>query len=368
MNEPHHTGTGPPPGAHCLVALGWTPALADAFIESAPDGRIAGRVARIERTALVVLSAAGELHARIGAALLAVSRADPLAAPTTGDWVVLTPDGSGGWAATRVLPRTSVLVRASVSPGASVGQVLAANVDVALVVEPLWPGPNLGRIERLMTLAWDGGASPTVVLTKADLVADLPERIATVTSGIPGVEVLAVSTLTGAGLDRLRALATPSRTLVLLGPSGAGKSTLVNALSDDASLATAEVRVDGAGRHTTVHRELRPVRGGGVIIDTPGLRSVGLVDSDAGLDRAFEDIAELARHCRFRDCGHESEPGCAVRAAVAAGTLSRRRLENWRRLRREAAWMARRQDARLAAAEKARVRQIHRELRSGRHR
>jgi ribosome biogenesis GTPase len=240
-------------------------------------------------------------------------------------------------------------------------------VDVALVVEPLWPEPSPERIERLITLAWDGGVTPTVVLTKADLVTDVEADVAAVSAAVPGVEVVAVGLHDSAGLDRVRTLAAPGRTLVLLGRSGAGKSTLLNALAGEPAAATADVRRDGKGRHTTVSRELRVLPGGGLVIDTPGLRSVGLT-GEQGLDRTFQDIADLARGCRFRDCRHDGEPGCAVRAAVQRGELSLRRLESWRRLDREAAWMARRHDARLAAEESARVRRIHRDLRRGQRR
>lgn len=249
-----------------------------------------------------------------------------------------------------VLPRRTALVRRTAGKDAS-GQVLAANLDAAAVVEPVHPEPDVGRIERLLSLAHESGARPLVVLTKADLAAD-PEAVARQLAGVaPGVPVLAVSAERGTGLDPLRAEVAPGRTLGLLGPSGAGKSSLVNALAGAALMPTQAIRrVDGKGRHTTTWRALLPVPGGGAVLDTPGVRAVGLLDGSAGLDRAFADIAELATGCRYADCGHDGEPACAVREALESGELPARRWESWRRLQREVAYESRRRETRLAAA------------------
>ncbi len=256
-----------------------------------------------------------------------------------------------------VQPRTSLLMRAS-ADRTSAEQGLAANVDVVLVAEPLDPAPSLGRIERLLVLAWSSGARPLVVLTKADLVDDTAETLADVQAAAPGVEVLVVSADRGDGLDVLRARLGPGQTFVLLGPSGAGKSTLVNALAGTPLLAIGDVRGDGRGRHTTTHRELVELPDGSALIDTPGLRAVGVVGDADSVDEAFAEIARLAEGCRFRDCAHASEPGCAVLAALDNGTLPARRLESWQKLQREVAYQARRGDARLAAQERSRWKAI----------
>jgi ribosome biogenesis GTPase / thiamine phosphate phosphatase len=180
---------------------------------------------------------------------------------------------------------------------------------------------------------------------------------------VPGVDVVALSSMTGAGIDALERLLQPGRTAVLLGPSGAGKSTLVNRLLGAERLRTAEVREDGKGRHTTTHRELVRLPGGALLIDTPGMRELQLWDADTGLGAAFADIYALSDECRFRDCRHETEPGCAVRAAVAEGRLPADRLEHWRQLERELAWLARRQDQLAAAADRARTKSVQRLLR-----
>jgi ribosome biogenesis GTPase len=272
--------------------------------------------------------------------------------PTVGDLVELDGDALG-----RVLPRRSTLVRDSAGR-TSQTQVLAANVDVVLVVEHLDPEPDLGRIERLLTLAWGSGATPVVVLTKADLVADPSSVAAEVAAVALGVDVHAVSVRRDEGLDGLRALLAPGVTFVMVGPSGAGKSTLANALAGRDVAATGERRQDGRGRHTTTHRELIHLDGGALLIDTPGVRSVGLVADDEALDQAFADIAELAEGCRFADCSHDREPGCAVLAALESGSLPERRYASWRKLEREARFQAIRADRGLAAAEKARWKQV----------
>jgi ribosome biogenesis GTPase len=329
-----------------------------ASIEPAPRaGAAAWLVTRADRGAVLVVPAddpsAEPVRVRVGRDGL-VDSDEGRVPPAVGDLVALDETGDE---AVRLGPRRSALVRDSADRSASV-QVLAANVDVVLVVEHLDPDPDLGRIERLLTLAWRSGAQPVVVLTKADLVPDVAGMAADVAAVAPGAPVHAVSVPTGLGVAEVAALATPGRVLVVVGPSGAGKSTLVNALVGGEVMTTGGLRADGRGRHTTTHRELVVLPGGALLVDTPGLRSIGLVADPEALDATFSDIAELAEGCRFRDCRHESEPGCAVLAAIDDGTLPERRLASWRRLAREAAFQARRTDARLAAAERARWRQI----------
>ncbi|QTE29667.1 ribosome small subunit-dependent GTPase A [Pengzhenrongella sicca] len=277
-------------------------------------------------------------------------------APTVGDVAVSRPRADGVPHLAELLPRRTELVRDSAG-STSRTQALAANVDVVLVAEHLDPEPDLGRIERLLTLAWRCGARPVVVLTKADLVPRASIVAAEVTAAAPGADVHVVSATADTGLEPLRALLRPGVTLVVVGPSGAGKSTLVNALAGAEVMSVGDRRADGRGRHTTTHRELIALDCGAFLIDTPGLRAVGVVADAAAVEATFPDVAELALACRFADCAHESEPGCAVRAALESGELPERRFDSWRRLAREAAWQARRSDARLAALEKARWKQ-----------
>jgi ribosome biogenesis GTPase / thiamine phosphate phosphatase len=227
--------------------------------------------------------------------------------------------------------------------------VLAANLDVVAVVVALLPEPAITRVERLVTLAWASGATPLVLLTKSDLVGDAPQVAADVAAAAPGVPVLTCSTRTGEGLHALTEAVDGRRSVGLLGSSGAGKSSLVNALAGTEVVASREIRADGRGRHTTVRRELVPLPGGGVLVDTPGLRGIGLVEAEDGLAATFADVEELTASCRFRDCSHSAEPGCAVLEAAEDGRLPVRRLESWRRLQREMSWMATRSDARLRA-------------------
>ncbi|MBL7502546.1 ribosome small subunit-dependent GTPase A [Frankia sp. CNm7] len=289
--------------------------------------------------------------------------------PSTGDWVALRP-AAGGTAATiaHVLPRRSALVRAAAS-GRSDPQVLAANVDLVAIVVAADVPPDLGRVERLLALGWESGGTPLIVLTKADAPGHDPAgapspRTATrhdeIAAVAPGVDVLVTSAVTGAGLDAL-AGTLAGATAVLVGASGAGKSTLANALLGADLLAVGAVRhTDGKGRHTTVSRELVALPTGGVLIDTPGLRAVGLWDAEDGLGHVFAEIDALADDCRFADCGHVSEPGCAVLAAVDAGHLPARRLDSYHKLLREQEWMAARSDARLRAERERRWKEISR--------
>ncbi|WP_424887206.1 ribosome small subunit-dependent GTPase A [Streptomyces sp. XH2] len=338
-----------------LPALGWD----DGFAASLKPGRIPARVTRVDRGTCDVLTADGERRAAHSAALKRAAATDPVALPCVGDWVAIDGDSPIRFQIQEVLPRRSSIVRAGVAPGVAQGQVLAANVDVVYIAEPAVPRVDLGRIERFLALAWESGARPVVLITKADLA---PVDLTEVEAAAPGATVRAVSSLTGEGLEEVRLRG--GRTAVLLGKSGAGKSTLVNALAGADRMATREIRAaDGRGRHTTVHRELLILPDGGLIIDTPGLRSIGLYDAEEGLSQAFSDIEELAGRCRFHDCAHEAEPGCAVLAAAEEGELSERRLASWRKLQREAVWTASRTDARLRAEKNRAWKIIHRSMR-----
>ena len=314
-------------------------------------------MARVDKGLSHVLTEDGPVRATWSGGVLAAIAADSQATPCTGDWVALRHWPDDRITVEAVAPRSTAIVRAEVG-GTSKGQVLAANVDVIAIVVGLHPEPNISRIERFLALAWESGARPVVVLTKADLVVDADSVAEDVATAAPGADVLVCSATTGEGLESVRALLDNNATLALLGVSGAGKSSLVNALAGVELLDVQAIREDGKGRHTSVRRELIQLPGGGIVIDTPGLRGVGLQESGEGLAAAFPDIAALVEQCRFNDCAHVTEPGCAVQAALDDGSLPVRRYESWTKLQREAAFMARRTDLRLRSeAKKAWARQ-----------
>jgi ribosome biogenesis GTPase len=314
-----------------LVRIGQDERIA-ALAGKLADGLVPGRVIRADRGFAFVLTSDGVVVARPATRL--VKAADDGGLPVVGDWVAIGGDASEPLVES-VFERATAIVRRD--PGKATRlQVLAANVDVVLITHPLGDRPNLARLERELALVWDSGARPAIVLTKADTYEEAQEAAEEVRTIAPGVPVHVTSAVTGAGIEELRDYLEGGATMVLIGPSGSGKSTIVNALAGEDLQLTREVRVaDGRGRHTTVSRELLALPCGGLVIDTPGLRAVGMWDSGGGLDQAFSDVAELALGCRFRDCTHTGEPGCAVEAAVAAGELPERRLESYRELQAE---------------------------------
>lgn len=309
-----------------LLPYGWTDRwaalLADVADRSTSSHPLQpGRVIRHDGVAITVAMPDGVRQLTLSRKL------DPH--PAVGDWVAVDSD-----IPVAVLPRTSLLTRRSVRTEAP--QHLAANVDVVLVVCGLDRPIRAGRIDRVATLAWEAGAVPAVVLTKADLVADADAIAAAVTDAHPGLDVVTTSVAEGRGIDDLHALV-EDRTVVFVGESGAGKSSLTNSLIGAPVMATGDVRAgDAKGRHTTTTREAHPLPGGGVLIDTPGLRSVGLWADQDAVAATFPDVDELAERCRFNDCGHGNEPGCAVQAALADGTLAPERFAGWQELEREA--------------------------------
>jgi ribosome biogenesis GTPase / thiamine phosphate phosphatase len=317
----------------------------------------------VDRGLCTVLTEAGAVRASWGSGLLDEVASDDAATPCTGDWALVRDWPDGPSTVEAVLPRRTAIIRAEAA-GTSHGQVLAANVDFVGAVVALHPEPNLNRLERLITLAWESGAQPVVILTKADLVTDADLLAEDVAKVAPGVTVICCSTVTGAGIERLRDTLAGRATLGLLGVSGHGKSSLTNALVGAPVLSVRSIRDDGKGRHTSVRREMLLLPSGGTVIDTPGLRGVGLQESEAGMAATFPDVVELAARCRFTDCAHQGEPGCAVQDAVATGALPVRRLDSWRRLQREAAWMAARSDARLRAEQNKKWRRISKENRT----
>jgi ribosome biogenesis GTPase len=329
-----------------LSALGWSPDR----VAQLPEGTRPGRVARIDRGRLTVLTAEGELRAHLGAGVHE-------AAPAVGDWVALR-----GELAVAVLPRRTAFSRV-MAGRTSAEQVVAANLDTVLVVDALAEAPRLRRVERYLAVAWASGATPAVVLTKADLCRDVPAAIRAVQADAVGVDVLAVSSVTGDGVAAVQELVGPGRTAAMVGPSGVGKSSLANALAGEPVAVTREIREDGRGRHTTTARELHLLPGGGLLVDTPGMRELGLVDEE-GIDTTYADVTGLAAGCRFRDCAHRTEPGCAVAAAIDEGRLDPARYNAWRKLEAEARRQELRADARARAAEHARVKALHRAMRA----
>ena len=349
-----------------LNALGWTAELAHAFAPHAAECLIPARVAAQHRGRLVLYTEDGDVDAEPSGRLRHTSTASDY--PAVGDWVAVRTETGGGQALIEaVLPRKSVFVRSDADltrlNTVAGAVVLAANLDLVLVVTAAFQDLNIRRLERYLAAAWDSGAQPVVILTKTDLVEDAPELVRLIEAAAPRTPVLAVSNLTGEGLEQVRALILPGQTVALLGSSGVGKSSLVNGLLGRARQAVSDVRADGRGRHTTTHRELILLEDGGLVLDTPGMRLFSPAD-DAGLEAAFADIETLARACRFTDCTHRKEPGCAVQAAVQAGVLEPDRLSGWEKLRRELSFIERKDDKGAQSEQSKRWRGIHKAARS----
>jgi ribosome biogenesis GTPase / thiamine phosphate phosphatase len=321
-----------------LGRLGLNDEVVRSFEVHAP-GLELGRVVIQHRGLWEVVTAGGDVHAEITGRLR--HEAEPGELPVVGDWVALR-DGL----IDAVLPRTSKFSRKT--PWTEVTeQVLVANVDIAFLVMGLDERDfNVRRLERYLTTAWEGGATPVIVLNKSDLAVDLDAQLGETESVAFGVPVHAVSAETGEGILELRRHFAGNRTVALLGSSGVGKSSIINLLLGEERFRTGDLRADGRGRHTTTHRELVAVPGGGVIVDTPGLRELQLWETDEGLDQAFVDVAELILQCRFSDCRHRTEPGCAVKAALADGSLSAERWESYQKLQRELERLERKLDPR----------------------
>jgi ribosome biogenesis GTPase len=336
-----------------LTTLGWDDGWSAAFEEHRAKGLFPGRVAVQHRGAYDVLTAEGETRARLPGR--ARHEAETLAElPVVGDWVALEQEAGGDPAIRAVLPRRTKFSRlAAHDPGADVTneQVVAANVDVVFIVASL-ADVHPRQLERYLTLAWESGARPVILLTKADLDPDPEATAKAVLPDLGDVPVHPVSPRTGFGLDGVRSYLAPGVTTALLGPSGVGKSTLVNTLAGEELLTTGAVRDDGSGRHTTTRRELIVLPEGGIVVDNPGMRELQLWLAADGLDETFEDIVELEAKCKFSDCRHEGEPGCAVQAALADGTLDPERWRSYRELQRELADL----EERLERRERSRAR------------
>lgn len=343
-----------------LVVLGYNDRFRALFAPLAEKGFVPGRVSRVDRGLPLVLTEHGAMRAE-PAAHLRETGDGPMA---VGDWVALAlPEGHDTAIVEAILPRSSAFVRKD--PGEqALGQVIAANIDIILVFQPLAAGgPNLSRLERELVLAWESGAVPAVVLTKADLSPDADAARDEVAAVALGVDIYVTSAVTGEGVDELHDHIEPGKTVAFFGASGVGKSTLLNSLMGDEVQATAEVReYDGKGRHTTIAREMFFLPDGGILIDTPGMRALALWEAEEGMAAAFPDIEELAAGCRFADCTHTREPGCAVKAAAEAGELAERRLESYLRLTEELQRIAERQDARARVEKKKADKTLSREI------
>jgi ribosome biogenesis GTPase len=349
MSEPIVVATEP---EDVLVAFGWTAALALGHAAHLGSGREPARVVAEDRGSYQVVGADGERRASVSGRLRHAAGADSGAFPAVGDWVAIGTTAGGDTVVHAVLPRRSALIRQA-SGKRTQAQVVGANLDIVFVVASLNADLNVRRLERYVAAAWESGAEPVILLSKADLGGDVDDVLLAVGRVAAGANVVVVSSFDGRGVDEVRAQIGPGRTAAFVGSSGVGKSTLLNRLAGEERALVREIRADDArGRHTTTRRQLHLLPEGGLVLDTPGMREFALWDSD-GLEQTFTDIDDIVERCRFGNCSHNGEPGCAVAAALADGSLEPGRLESWRKLLRESAHHERRVDV-LARAEERR--------------
>ncbi len=348
-----------------LIHLGWpaSPTLTAAFEPFAAEGFALGRIVLESRGGYRVSTATGDYDAQVTGQF----RHQTVAAqdvPAVGDWAVLQlPCGEGIALIHHLLPRHSQFVR-KVAGGKSEGQVVAANVHTLLLVMGLDDDFSPRRIERYLVMAWESGANPVILLNKADLCPDLDGAVTTIAAVALGVPIYGISGIDGTGLDQLRPYLSPGQTIALVGSSGVGKSTLANYLLGDAQQATQAVRQDDSkGRHTTTQRQLFCLPSGALLIDTPGMRELQLWSVTSGLTSTFEDIDALAEGCKFRNCQHQQEPGCAIQGAIAHGGLDPARFHSYQKLQREQRWVAQRQDRQAQVNPKRRWKAITKTMR-----
>lgn len=348
-----------------IEQYGWTDHFADVFKDKyEPSGFIAGRLILQQRGSYTVVTDEGQVTARPTGRLL--HEADDIGQPCVGDWVALLMDEQAGIGTVQaILPRKSALVRRAIEDASRATQIIAANVDVAFIVTSLNADMNPRRVQRYLAAVRQSGARPVVVLTKADLVEDAEDKIAEIKALDSGIAVVAVSARNGAGLDDFLSHVRAGETCVLIGSSGVGKSTLINTLLSEDRMVTREVReTDDQGRHTTSHRELIVLPSGGMLIDTPGIREVGLLDNEEGVAEVFDDVEELMTQCKFSNCSHTREPGCAVQGAIKSGDLSEERWTHFVQLRLEMAEAKDKIDRVARDAEKRRLAQSQKTYRA----
>jgi ribosome biogenesis GTPase len=356
-----------------LTDLGWSPYFQIHFQQEEPEGCVPARVSEESKGFYRVLAEEGEFLAQL-AGRIRYRTEDRDDLPAVGDWVVVAPRPAENRATIlAILPRRTILSRKEAGRTAE-EQILATNLETVFVVTSLNQEFNLRRIERYLAVVWGSGAQPVVLLSKADLCPDVDAVRARVERVVPGALVHSVSAVSGQGLESVRQYLRPGRTAAFIGSSGVGKSTIINALAGEAMLRVQPVRAtDDRGRHTTTSRQLIVLPGGGIVVDTPGMRELQLWESSAGLAHAFDDLEALAQECRFRDCRHRGEPGCAVARAIEDGALSRERLENYRKMEAELRFLETKTDLRARSAEKVRTKQlmkaqkrIYKQLKDGR--
>jgi ribosome biogenesis GTPase / thiamine phosphate phosphatase len=348
-----------------LEDWGWDERWAAAFAASPGRGLLPARVVLEQRGLFGVVTAEGERSARVLGALRHKT-ADPADLPAVGDWIAVEPvPGEKTMLVRGVVPRRTKLSRKAAGE-AMEEQVIAANLDAVFVITALNQDFSARRLERFMAVCRESGADPVILLNKLDACADPAPYLAEAAAVASGAAVVALSAATGAGLEGLSRWIKPGRTIGFVGSSGVGKSTLVNRLLGSETMRTFATRAsDERGRHTTTHRQMFALPGGGVLLDTPGMREMQFWEADQGLAQAFDEIDALASSCKFRNCGHDSEPGCAVKAGVEAGAVTRQRLEAWRKLKRELKARTDRLDPAKTAAEKRRVRAVNKAMKKG---
>ncbi|MDA3847163.1 MAG: ribosome small subunit-dependent GTPase A [Vallitaleaceae bacterium] len=319
-------------------------------IEDEPTPWVVGRVISAHAKLYSVMTEDGEIVAEV-TGKYAYQQASQNTYPAVGDWVVMdVQEGKG--LIQKTLSRKTKFSR-KIAGTETIEQIVAANFDTVFIVNALNKDYNIRKLERYLVVAWESGARPVVILSKADLCNDVDDKLLEVESIALGVDIHPISSIYGDGLEDLKVYLKPGKTVVVLGSSGVGKSTLVNTLAGNDILKVQKVREDDdRGRHTTTHRELVLLPGGGMILDTPGMRELGLWTGKEGLDNVFEEILTLSHMCKFTDCSHRSEPGCAVREAIENGTLTKERLESYDKLKKEAAYIEHKQVRRAKLDEK----------------
>lgn len=334
-----------------LKKLGWNAFFGAGFVKFAGMYE-PGRVSSVHKNSFEVYTKNGEERARLSGNIR-----DGGERPAVGDWVAVSRDPTGLLTINAILPRTSKFSRKDA--GTMREQVLVANIDAAFIVTSLNKDFNLRRLERYLAIAKESGAEPVVILSKADLCDDIDRRMSELREIAPEVAAFVISSLEKKGLERLSPYLAEGKTVALLGSSGVGKSTLINALEGRDIQKTGEIREDDSkGRHVTTERDLILLEKGGVVIDNPGMRELSLYDAGEGLQEVFADIDELARHCKFSDCRHDTEPGCAIKKALKDGTLSEVRLESYRKLQKELLAVERKRNPELMAEERKKWKDI----------